>query len=99
MNTYRYILFSLLLSLGLFSSCFDDKGNYDYKEIGEAVIKAIPGVTDNGDKLVCLENDVIRLTSEVEFKAGTSASDLNLFGSAIPKNLQDNQDITNRTIH
>ena len=46
MNTYRYILFSLLLSLGLFSSCFDDKGNYDYKEIGEAVIKAIPGVTE-----------------------------------------------------
>ncbi len=86
MNTYRYILFSLLLSLGLFSSCFDDKGNYDYKEIGEAVIKAIPGVTDNGDKLVCLENDVIRLTPEVEFKAGTSASDYEFIWFRYPKN-------------
>ena len=86
MNTYRYILFSLLLSLGLFSSCFDDKGNYDYREIGEAVIKAIPGVTDNGDKLVCLENDDIRLTPEVEFKAGTSASDYEFIWFRYPKN-------------
>ena len=50
------------------------------------MIKAIPGVTDNGDKLVCLENDVIRLTPEVEFKAGTSASDYEFIWFRYPKN-------------
>lgn len=85
MSKYRYILFSLLLSLGLFSSCYEDKGNYDYKEIGEAVIKAIPGVTDNGNKFVCLQNEVIRLTPEIEFKAGTSASDYEFIWFRYPK--------------
>ena len=62
MKICRYIGFSFVLAMFLLTSCFDDKGNYDYKEIGEAVIKAIPGVTDNGDKLVCLENEHIQLT-------------------------------------
>ena len=46
MRIFRYIqLCFLLLSIGVFTSCFDDEGNYEYKEIGEAVIKSIPGVT------------------------------------------------------
>ena len=45
MKICRYIGFSFVLAMFLLTSCFDDKGNYDYKEIGEAVIKAIPGVT------------------------------------------------------
>lgn len=88
MRTYRYIWFSLFLALGLLSSCFEDKGNYDYKEIGEAVIKAIPGVTDNGDKLVCLENEQIKLTPELEFKAGTSAAEYEFIWFRYPKKPQ-----------
>lgn len=58
MRIFRYIqLCFLLLSIGVFTSCFDDEGNYEYKEIGEAVIKSIPGVTDHGNKFVCLENE------------------------------------------
>lgn len=75
----------MLLSVGLFSSCFEDKGNYDYREIGEAVIKAIPGVTDNENKLVCLENEIVRLTPEIEFKSGTSASDYEFIWFRIPQ--------------
>ena len=60
MRIFRYIqLCFLLLSIGVFTSCFDDEGNYEYKEIGEAVIKSIPGVTDHGNKFVCLENEKI----------------------------------------
>ena len=41
MRIFRYIqLCFLLLSIGVFTSCFDDEGNYEYKEIGEAVIKS-----------------------------------------------------------
>lgn len=75
MKIYRYIGFSFVLVVSLLTSCFDDKGNYDYEEIGEAIIKAIPGVTDNGDKLVCLENGHLQLTPELEFKEGTTAED------------------------
>ena len=76
MRIFRYIqLCFLLLSIGVFTSCFDDEGNYEYKEIGEAVIKSIPGVTDHGNKFVCLENEKISLIPEVEFLAGTTAAD------------------------
>lgn len=75
MRICRYIGFSFVLAIFVLTSCFDDKGNYDYKEIGEAVIKAIPGVTDNGDRLVCLENEHLQLTPELEFMAGTTAAD------------------------
>jgi len=86
MRTFKYLSFSLLLSLGLLTSCFEDKGNYDYEEIGEAVIKAIPGVTDNGNKLVCLENEQIKLTPEIDFKAGTTAADYDFVWFRYPKN-------------
>ena len=85
MNRYKYILFALLLSVGLFSSCFEDKGNYDYREIGEAVIKAIPGVTDNENRFVCLENEEIALYPELEFKGGTTAEDYEFIWFRIPQ--------------
>ena len=76
------------MAMFLLTSCFDDKGNYDYKEIGEAVIKAIPGVTDNGDKLVCLENEHIQLTPELEFKEGTTAEDYEFIWYRYPQQPQ-----------
>ena len=54
----------------LVTACYNDKGNYDYQEIGEAVIKAIPGVTDNNNRFVCLENEEIKLEPVLEFKDG-----------------------------
>ena len=88
MKICRYIGFSFVLAMFLLTSCFDDKGNYDYKEIGEAVIKAIPGVTDNGDKLVCLENEHIQLTPELEFKEGTTAEDYEFIWYRYPQQPQ-----------
>ena len=52
MKIFRYIQSCfLLLSIGVLASCFDDKGNYEYDVIGEAVIKSIPGVTDQNNKV------------------------------------------------
>ncbi len=73
----KYILaFSLLLSFGLFGSCYKDKGNYDYREnIGEAVIESIPGVTDNENSFVCLENELVKLNPVIKFAEGTEVGD------------------------
>lgn len=87
MRTIKYII-SFIFVVGIFSSCFEDKGNYEYEEIGEALIKAIPGVTDNGNRLVCLENEQIKLVPELEFKAGTTASDYEFVWFRYPKNPQ-----------
>ena len=39
MRIFRYIqLCFLLLSIGVFTSCFDDEGNYEYKELISARI-------------------------------------------------------------
>ena len=89
MRIFRYIqLCFLLLSIGVFTSCFDDEGNYEYKEIGEAVIKSIPGVTDHGNKFVCLENEKISLIPEVEFLAGTTAADYEFIWFRFPQDPQ-----------
>ncbi len=37
----RYKLF-VLLFIPLISSCFDDKGNYDYHEVAEITIEGLP---------------------------------------------------------
>ncbi len=98
MKICRYIGFSFVLAMFLLTSCFDDKGNYDYKEIGEAVIKAIPGVTDHGDKLVCLENEHIQLTPELEFKEVRRLRITNLFGTVIPSSRKERTSIMNKGI-
>ncbi len=87
MRNLGYILLLMLLMSNL-SSCFNDKGNYDYIEIQEAVIKAIPGVTDNGNRLVCLENEQIKLKPELEFKAGSTAEDYEFIWFRFPKKPQ-----------
>ena len=67
MNTYRYILFSLLLSLGLFSSCFDDKGNYDYSPVNHLTIEvpAEEPVLANADTIKVIPKVVSELEGEV----------------------------------
>lgn len=74
MKKLVYILLTILPMLSLFS-CYEDKGNYDYKEIGEALVSTIPGVTDKNNRLVCLENERVRLNPELIFKDGTTAAD------------------------
>ncbi len=87
MRNLGYI-FLLILVMSSLSSCFDDKGNYDYIEIQEALIKAIPGVTDNGNRFICLENEQIKLEPEIEFKAGSNAEDYEFIWFRFPKNPQ-----------
>ncbi len=89
MKIFRYIQSCfLLLSIGVLASCFDDKGNYEYDVIGEAVIKSIPGVTDQNNKFVCLENGKISLTPELEFLAGTTAADYEFIWYRYPQDPQ-----------
>lgn len=70
----KYIaLFSAMLLL-LMTSCFEDKGNYDYREIQDASV-TIPGVTDQKDQIDRDRYDVLALNPEIEFQAGSSAGD------------------------
>ena len=42
----RYKLF-VLLFIPLISSCFDDKGNYDYHEVAEITIEGLPELLES----------------------------------------------------
>jgi len=81
-------IFLFFIALFLFNSCYEDKGNYSYKEIEEAVIKAIPGVTNNNDKLVCFKNQTITLNPELEFKGESSESDFKYIWFRYPQDPQ-----------
>ena len=74
MNTYRYILFSLLLSLGLFSSCFDDKGNYDYAGIPEVkVLGYITNEEELGSFWDLTVGDVVIVEPILEYTGDSTA--------------------------
>ena len=38
---YKYYLFALLTGILFLTGCYDDKGNYDYKEINDIVIDTV----------------------------------------------------------
>ena len=69
-----YGLFSLFVAMLFLTSCFEDKGNYDYSPIGEALV-TIPGVTDNKDRFVSEQYAVLDLKPEIKYEAGTSEAD------------------------
>ena len=62
-NKIRHLLF---LSVILFSvaSCIDDKGNYDYTEIEDAIVE-IPEVKENGGKISRDRYDELSLNPEI----------------------------------
>ena len=74
-NKIRHLLF---LSVILFSvaSCIDDKGNYDYMEIEDAIVE-IPEVKENGGKISRDRYDELSLNPEIQYQAGSSADDYN----------------------
>ena len=57
----RY-LFYILLGWWAFSSCFDDKGNYDYREINEL---SIAGIGRDTTYTLMAFADVLRLQPEI----------------------------------
>ena len=38
---YKYYLLALLTGILFLTGCYDDKGNYDYKEINDIVIDTV----------------------------------------------------------
>lgn len=68
MKLYKYIV---LLGMPLLWSCFEDKGNYDYHEMGDVVIDNIPEVIEvlsNADRIVVRPK--VTSTIEGEIKDG-----------------------------
>lgn len=68
------IILLLCLSFGLFS-CYDDKGNYDYREIDELTITGMP--EEPVTALSKAENLVVRPTVTSKFDGEISADDPN----------------------
>ena len=70
---FKYTLLIPSLFLMLTASCYEDKGNYDYSDIHEAVID-IPGITDNEYEMTADWLSDIILTPEVKTSQGTAAN-------------------------
>lgn len=66
MKRFKYIL---LLFMPLLWSCFEDKGNYDYHEVGEIVIEDIPDmieVLSNADRIVITPKVISTVEGEIK---------------------------------
>lgn len=62
MKTFRNIMLSLgVCSLFLLHSCYEDKGNYDYKEIGKIVVEQPFGVTESSSSQIVMQDDTLRV--------------------------------------
>ena len=64
----KHIIY-LLLGFGLFVSCFEDKGNYDYTDINEVTIS---GFADNVYSVISF---IDKLCIEPEVKGTLSSND------------------------
>lgn len=86
-----YRLFSLFIALPMLTSCFEDKGNYDYKPIGEAVV-TIPGVSENEDRYVSEQFAVLNLDPEIKYEGGTTEADYEFQWLKYPQHISPDAD-------
>lgn len=91
-NKIKHLLF---LSVILFSiaSCIDDKGNYDYTEIEDAIIE-IPEVKENGGKISRDRYAELSFNPEIQYQAGSSVDDYNFEWSLYTQQPQKDDDDT-----
>lgn len=88
----KYIIFFPLV-IFLMASCYEDKGNYDYKDIKDADI-TIPGVTDQKDQVRLDRYEKLNLNPEIKFNAGGSATEFNFEWKLFPQSpVRDENDV------
>ena len=76
-------LIYLLLGVGLFVSCFDDKGNYDYTDINEVTIS---GFSENTYSVISFI-DTLRIEPEVKGTLSSKDESFEFTWKVIPENL------------
>lgn len=84
-NSSNYITFCIAVFLLLMTSCFEDKGNYDYVEIKNATIQ-IPGVSDLEDQISRSRFEALTLNPDIVFNAGATAGEFDYQWLLINKN-------------
>lgn len=82
----KHIIY-LFLVVGLFSSCFDDKGNYDYTDINEVTIS---GFSENIYSVISYI-DTLRIEPEIEGTLSSNENDFEFAWKIIPENLDFSQ--------
>ena len=82
----KHIIY-LLLVVGLFSSCFDDKGNYDYTDINEVTIS---GFSENIYSVISYI-DTLRIEPEIQGTLSSNENDFEFAWKIIPENLDFSQ--------
>ena len=89
-NKIKHVLF---LSVILFSvaSCIDDKGNYDYTEIEDAIVE-IQEVKENGGKISRDRYAELSFNPEIQYQAGSSVDDYNFEWSLYTQQSQKDDD-------
>lgn len=90
-NITKYILYIPVMLLLVMTSCFEDKGNYDYGEINDAAVN-IPGVTDNKDAVSRDRYTDLVLAPEIQFHGGAAAGDFSFEWSLYPQKVSANPD-------
>ncbi|MEG2555306.1 MAG: PKD-like family lipoprotein [Odoribacter sp.] len=91
-NRARYMLFTLIVSLFFITSCFEDKGNYDYVDIKDAAVN-IPEVTQNKGQISRDRYSVLELNPEIVLNDGASAAEFDFEWSLYSQHpLADDED-------
>lgn len=78
----KHIIF-LLLSIGLFLSCFDDRGNYDYTDINEVTIS---GFSETPYSVISFI-DTLRIEPEIKGTLSSNDENFEYSWKFIPENL------------
>lgn len=73
-----------LVLVFLLAACFDDKGNYDYTDLKDAVID-IPEVTANNGKISRDGYTELTLTPDIKFNMGAKAEEFDFEWSIFPQ--------------
>ena len=80
-----------LVLVFLFVACFDDKGNYDYTDLKDAVID-IPEVTANNGKISRDGYTELTLTPDIKFNMGAKAEEFDFEWSIFPQSPKADED-------
>lgn len=87
----KHIKYIAVIVAFLLTSCFEDKGNYDYIEIKDATVN-VPEVEDNKGQISRDRYDDLQLNPEIQFNAGSSSADFNFEWSIYPQQVKKDED-------
>ncbi len=89
MKTFRNIMMGLgMCSLLTVQSCYKDKGDYDYRDIGQVVVEQPMGVTESSVSQIVMQDDTLRVVPVLKI-TNIAEEDLEFLWDLAPANSKD----------